>query len=113
LKLALDQLVRRGFLLIAGIVVLNTLLYGQNDRAMIFKSKCSVCHGTDGTGNTDAGMAMGVPDLHSEDVQKLSDAELTGIITNGKGVQMPAFKGKLTDDQIKQLVSYIREFKKT
>ena len=50
--------------------------------------------------------------MHSAEVQKLSDAELTGIIKDGKGAQMPAFKDKLTDDQIKQLVSYIREFNK-
>ena len=55
---------------------------------------------------------MGVPDLHSAEVQKLTDSELTGIIRDGKGSQMPAFKDKVTDDQIKRLVSYIREFNK-
>jgi cytochrome c6 len=112
LKVALDQLLRKGFLLTAGILVLNIMLHGQNDgAAAMFKSKCSACHGTDGSGDTEVGKAMGVPDLHSADVQKLSDAELTDIIKDGKGTQMPAFKDKLTDDQIKQLVSYIREFK--
>jgi DNA-binding beta-propeller fold protein YncE len=106
----LDQLVSRQFLLIAGIFVLNTLLYGQIDRAMIFKSTCSRCHGTDGTGDTDVGAAMSVPDLHATTIQKASDAELTEVIKSGKGAQMPPFNGKLTDDQIKQLVSYIREF---
>ena len=33
------------------------------------------------------------------------------MITTGKGA-MPAYKGKLTDDQIKQLVGYIRELAK-
>jgi mono/diheme cytochrome c family protein len=30
----------------------------------------------------------------------------------GKGKKMPAYKGKLTDDQIKQLASYIRDLAK-
>ena len=92
MKVALDQLLRKGFLLTAGILVLNIMLHGQNDgAAAIFKSKCSACHGTDGSGDTEVGKAMGVPDLHSADVQKLSDAELTGIIKDGKGTQMPSF----------------------
>jgi mono/diheme cytochrome c family protein len=41
----------------------------------------------------------------------MSDSDLTGAITNGKG-KMPAFKGKLTDAQIKDMVTYIRTLKK-
>jgi mono/diheme cytochrome c family protein len=33
---------------------------------------------------------------------------LTANIANGVGKKMPAFKGKLTDAQIKDLVGYIR-----
>ena len=55
--------------------------------------------------------AMGTKDLGSADIQKMSDADLTAAITNGKG-KMPAYKGKLTDAQIKDLVSYIRTLKK-
>jgi len=54
------------------------------------------------------GKTLGVPDLTSSDVQKQSDAQLTDSVTNGKGKKMPAYKGKLTDDQIKGLVAYIR-----
>jgi cytochrome c6 len=45
--------------------------------------------------------------LASSDVQSQSDAQLTDIVTNGKN-KMPAYKGKLTDDQINGLVAYIR-----
>ena len=47
----------------------------------------------------------------SADIQKMSDADLTAAITSGKG-KMPAYKGKLTDAQIKDMVSYIRTLKK-
>lgn len=54
---------------------------------------------------------MKIRDFHSPDVQKQSDADLTQIITAGKGA-MPSYKGKLTDAQIKDLVGYIRSLAK-
>ena len=72
-----------------------------------YKAKCAMCHGADGSGNK----AMGTMPLGGADVQKMSDADLTAAITNGKG-KMPAYKGKLTDAQIGDLVSYIRSLKK-
>ncbi|HUJ40982.1 MAG TPA: cytochrome c [Candidatus Acidoferrales bacterium] len=81
------------------------------DAAGLYKSKCAMCHGPDGSGNTPTGKAMKVTDLRSEEVQKKSDAQLIEITTNGKA-KMPAFKGKLTEPQIKELVGYIRELAK-
>ena len=40
-------------------------------------------------------------------MQKQTDAELAAIITDGKS-PMPAYKGKVTDAQIKELVTYLR-----
>jgi len=86
--------------------------HAADDPAALFKAKCAACHGPDGSGGTPTGKAMGTPDLRSEDVQKQTDAQLIDSTTNGKGKKMPAYKGKLTDDQIKQLVGYIRELGK-
>ncbi|HUL35699.1 MAG TPA: cytochrome c [Candidatus Eisenbacteria bacterium] len=72
----------------------------------LFKTKCAGCHGADGKGKE----VMKTSDLGAADVQKLSDAELTGIITGGKG-KMPAYK-TLSADQVKDLVSFIRSLKK-
>jgi cytochrome c6 len=72
-----------------------------------YKAKCAMCHGADGGGNK----AMGTMPLGGAEVQGMSDAQLTALITNGKG-KMPAYKGKLTDAQISDLVSYIRSLKK-
>ena len=87
-------------------------LRADGDAASLFKAKCAVCHGADGSGNTAMGKQMQAPDLRSEEVQKQTDAQLIDATTNGKGKKMPAYKGKLTDDQIKQLVAYIRELGK-
>jgi len=76
------------------------------DAAADYKAKCAMCHGADGMGKAPMGS-----NLTSADVQKMSDADLNGAITNGKN-KMPAYKGKLTDAQITDLVSYIRTLKK-
>ncbi len=82
------------------------------DAAALFKSKCAACHAADGSGSGPTGKALGVKDLRADDVQKQTDAQLNGIITNGLGQKMPAYKGKITDDQITGLVGYIRSLAK-
>ena len=49
-----------------------------------FRTKCAMCHGQDGSGST-VGKSMNVPDLRSPAVQKLPDAQLAQIISDGKG----------------------------
>lgn len=76
-----------------------------------YKAKCQGCHGP--AGNPSAGMAkaMGMQPLGSSAIQGMSDSDLTSAIENGKG-KMPAFKGKVSDAQVKELVAYIRTLKK-
>jgi mono/diheme cytochrome c family protein len=81
------------------------------DGKAIFKAKCAMCHGADGKGQTSMGKSMKIRDLASPEVQKLTDAELTAITTNGKG-KMPAYKGKLTDAEIKAVIVAIRDLAK-
>jgi hypothetical protein len=52
---------------------------------------------------------MKIPDLHSAEVQKLSDAQLAEVISNGKN-SMPPFKGSLNPDQIHDLVIHMRQW---
>jgi cytochrome c6 len=73
-----------------------------------YKGKCAACHGADGKGDSAAGKAMGVHDFAAPDVQKMTDAELTQAIAQGKG-KMPAYGKSLNDAQIADLVAYIRE----
>lgn len=83
----------------------------------VYKSKCQMCHGADFTGNTPAGKKMGAKDLHSPEVQKMSDADWIKSINEGvkrdDKMVMPASKGKLSEDQIRELVGYIRSMCKT
>ena len=96
-------------LTLAALYVLNAGV--RADGAGDFKAKCAMCHGGDGAGNSATGKALKVRDLGSADVQGQTDAQLIDIVTNGKG-KMPAYKGKVSDDQIKGLVAYIRTLAK-
>jgi mono/diheme cytochrome c family protein len=85
----------------------------KSDNAAVeatYKAKCAMCHGPDGKGETATGKTMKVKDFASEEVQKMSDADLSDAISKGKG-KMPAYK-TLTPDQVKDLVGYIRAFGK-
>jgi cytochrome c6 len=86
------------------------LFAGAQDTAAgggLYKTKCAACHGASGKGDTAVGKADNIRDLASADVQKQSDADLTTIITSGKG-KMPAYGKSLKPNQVKDLVAYIR-----
>lgn len=103
--------VQKLFLPVLAIALLTSSEVRADDGTATFKTKCAMCHGADGAGTTATGKALKVRDLRSADVQGQTDAQLNDIVTNGKN-KMPAYKGKLTDDQIKGLVAYLRELAK-
>jgi len=82
-----------------------------DDGATVYKAKCAACHGADFAGKP----AAKIPSLVSDDAKKLSDAEVTDWIANGgkdkKASHAFANKG-VTPDQIKMVVSYIRDAQK-
>ena len=69
-----------------------------------------MCHGPDGAGS-EVGKSMNVPDLRSQAVQKLPDAELAQVISDGKA-GMPSFKNSLSEAQIHALVTHIRSLRR-
>jgi len=97
-------------MLLCLVVVLATPLFAA-DGAALYKTNCTTCHGPTGAGDTPAGKMMKAKPLGSAEVQKLTDAEITTTIANGKN-KMPKFGQKLSADDIKALVAYVRTFKK-
>ena len=99
----------------AGLVLLAVSavapVLAQDSGADVYKAKCASCHGASGMADTGAGKAMKVKPATDPDVKKMSEDEMIGVTTNGQG-KMPAYKGKLTDAQIKDSVEYFRTFAK-
>ena len=84
-------------------------LAAADDAAAVYKSKCAMCHGASGAGDTPMGKKLAVKPLGSAEVQKKSDEKLQEIIAKGAG-KMPPFAAKLSAEQIKQLVTVVRSF---
>jgi len=81
---------------------------GRAQSTSPYKSKCAVCHGESGKGDTPAGRSMGAPDLTKSAAK--SDAELKAVIEKGKN-KMPAYGKSLKPQEIDGLVAYIKSLK--
>jgi mono/diheme cytochrome c family protein len=102
---------------LALLLALQTPAASTQDGADLFsRSKCALCHGEDGKGKTNKGKKLQVPDLSTEKWNKeTTDKEILETISDGtkdkKGnVRMPAFKSKLTPEEIQTLAAYVRTF---
>lgn len=85
--------------------------FAQAPGADAYKTKCAMCHGADGLAATPAGKSMKVLSFKAPEMVKAPDAQFIAATKNGKG-KMPAYAGKLTDAQIKDVISYIRTLQK-
>ena len=99
-------------LLVAGAVSVRAADAKEN-----WDKNCKVCHGADGKGKTKMGEKAGVKDYTDPKVQDgmKDDQMLKAIkegVKDGDKTKMKAFGETLSDDEIKALVKYVRDFKK-
>ena len=96
---------------VAGCIVLAAATIapacGEAPGADLYKTKCQMCHGATGMADTGAGKAMKVKPVTDPDVKKATEAEMIKAVSDGMGKMQP-YKGKLTDAQIKDAVTYFR-----
>ena len=79
----------------------------------LYKQKCEVCHGYDGSGGTEAGAGQYPPpvDLRGPEVSKASDGEVFYFIRNGiRNTAMPGWQ--LPDLETWRLVAFVRSLPK-
>jgi mono/diheme cytochrome c family protein len=79
----------------------------------LYQKNCSSCHGKTGLGDGVKARALkDFPgDFSKADFQGQSDGEHFFKTKSGKD-EMPKYEGKLTDDDIWNIVNYMRTFKK-
>ncbi len=79
------------------------------DYKNIYENECQKCHGKDGKGSK-RGQSLGVPNFANAEWQSsLTDEQLIKSIANGKK-KMPKQEGKLSAEEIKAVVKFIRYF---
>jgi cytochrome c6 len=105
-------------LLVVGLSTLALVIPGRcEDAKALYDSKCAACHGKEGKGDTKMGQKLEVRDYTDAKVQAaLKDEDMAkGIkegVKDGDKSKMKGFGDKLTDEQVKSLVAYMRSFKK-
>jgi mono/diheme cytochrome c family protein len=99
-------------LLVAGVMSVRAADAKEN-----WDKNCAKCHGEDGKGKTKMGEKMGVKDYTDAKVQEgMKDEAMTKAIKEGvkegETTKMKAFGETLSEDEVKALVKYVRDFKK-
>ncbi|MGO9086127.1 MAG: c-type cytochrome [Candidatus Sulfotelmatobacter sp.] len=89
---------------------------GLKEGERLFGMECAACHGLSGRDPTDAGRGMypRAADLTSPGSQSYSDHEIFWVVKNGiRWSGMPAFGSVEPDEDIWDLVFYVRALPKT
>lgn len=68
----------------------------------VYAQHCETCHGADGRP-----MEPGTPDFSRGEGLFAMDSDLFRQVRNGEGA-MPAYRGLLSDDEIRDVVAYLR-----
>ena len=99
------------------ISVLTTVVFAQVNRGdatvgqSVYEQQCLRCHGAklDGNGPDSRDLIVRPADLRSQSTRSKTDWELLVAISNGVlFTPMHGFRGKLTDQQLLDVLSYIR-----
>jgi quinol-cytochrome oxidoreductase complex cytochrome b subunit len=78
---------------------------------VFYRQYCLTCHGGNGKGSEMRPSMPTIPDFTSRAWEESrSDPELAVSILDGKGTLMPAFRGRVNDDQARDLRAYVRAF---
>jgi len=114
----------KGFIILAALIVSSyavSISGSPNDTSSpplvvdgnaLYAAKCATCHGKDGKGTANW-RSKGQPDFTDKNWQKAhTDAQITDATKNGKGKFMPAFKAKMSDEEIVAVTARIRAFGK-
>ena len=99
-------------MLFCWILVSSSGVMAQDKGQDLYKTKCAMCHGAEGKGDTKAGQMTQTPDL-SKLPWKHGSTQAAAEKTTHEGVgKMPKFDGKLKADEITVVVQYLRKITK-
>jgi mono/diheme cytochrome c family protein len=106
----MTKTIRSLVVLAAAVCMAGSMGFAQSSGAATYKAKCQACHGPSGTPSAGMAKMMGIKAASSPEMKKLTEAQMIKAVTDGKA-KMPAFKGKLSDAQVKEVVAYFRTLK--
>ena len=79
---------------------------------VVYEKKCRICHGDMGEGNPDVAKKLKAEQkpLWSDEVQKMSDADLKKIISQGKDKMKPP--KNVTEADMDNVIAFVRTLRK-
>ena len=99
----------QSLLVLAAVVSLaGTVSFAQSGEAT-YKAKCQMCHGATGTPSAGMAKAMGIKAASDPDIQKLTVAQISAAVKDGKGKMKPI--AGLTEEQIKDVAAFYKGLK--
>ena len=114
----MSGVIKGAAILAAGLWLVSTAARGAHaqEAKELYEKSCNNCHGPSGKGDGPASKMLKPPAADFATALKgKADADIAKTIKEGgkavgKSPLMPAFGGKLKDDQIQALVSYVKGF---
>ena len=86
--------------------------FAQKSAQAIYKDRCLDCHGASGLADTKMARALKVKPITDPEIMKISQSVMIEDTKAGIPHKMPAYKGTLTDTEIKDVVSIFRSYMK-
>lgn len=105
----MTKTIRTLTVLAATVCLAGSMSFAQSAGEAVYKSKCQMCHGPNGTPNPAMAKAMGIKPASDPDIKKLSADQMLASVKNGKGKMKPV--AGLSDAQMKDVVAYFRTLK--
>jgi cytochrome c553 len=108
---------KKVMILSVALLIVGAVSVRAADAKENWEKSCAKCHGPDGKGKTKMGEKLQVKNYTEAKVQEeMKDDKMVKAIKDGvkdgETTKMKAFGDALSDDEIKALVKFIRDFKK-
>jgi cytochrome c6 len=104
----MTKMIRSILVLAAAVSLAGAVSFAQSGEAT-YKAKCQMCHGATGTPSAGMAKAMGIKAASDPDIQKLTVAQISAAVKDGKGKMKPI--AGLTDEQIKEVSAFYKGLK--
>jgi mono/diheme cytochrome c family protein len=102
-------MIRSQVVLAAVVALASAVSFAQSGGEATYKAKCASCHGAAGTPSAGMAKMMGIKAASDPDIQKLTVAQVSTVVKDGKGKMKPI--AGLTDEQIKDVAAFYKGLK--
>ena len=104
----MTKMIRSTLVLAVVVSLAGAVSFAQSGEAT-YKAKCAGCHGATGTPSAGMAKALGIKAASDPDIQKLTVAQISAVVKDGKGKMKPI--AGLTDEQIKEVSAFYKGLK--